>query len=87
MSVMGLYIQTNHELQLLLREKDAQLAECRQVLKEVEWQGDEFGERCASCGGRDLPNDADSQRWAKTLQSRCGHAPECRLAKALKEKP
>ena len=54
------------------------------LLERVEWQGDEFGERCASCGGRDLPNDdADSEKWAKTLKSRCGHAPDCELA-ALK---
>lgn len=67
-------------------EPDPRIAEARALLSEIEWQGDEFGERCSSCGGRDLPNDEDSRTWAKTLQSRCGHAPDCRLAKFLEGK-
>lgn len=79
----GQYEALNRALGDRLGVYMTRLAEAREVLKAVEWQGDEFGERCASCGGRDLPNDEQSRQWAKTLQSRCGHAPDCKLTKCL----
>jgi hypothetical protein len=63
----------------------AKLSTTLTLLKKIEWQGDEFGERCADCGGRDLPNDPDSQKWAKTLGTHCGHAPDCRLATLINQ--
>lgn len=71
---MSLYIQTNHELQLLLREKDAQLTECMAILKELEWSGrnDYLDDRyCPSC------------YWVPVELGGRGHAPDCRLAAQL----
>ncbi len=57
-----------------IAELEAQLAECRAVLREVEWE--EMGDvsLCRICSGLD-PKTIDC--------AGNGHAPDCRLAEAL----
>ncbi len=59
-----------HESYKLNAELLAQLAECRAVLKEVQWNGPGDAAECPECDREPIQ----------------GHAPDCRLAKCLSEK-
>ena len=73
--------QTDRMLRL-----EAQLAEARAVLEDVEWAcvevyGDQHVVYCPSCSG-DKPYEDPDDDWDIAHE---GHKPDCRLAAALRE--
>lgn len=67
----------------LEKEKDKQLAEAAEILKEHEWCALGYTE-CMSCGAKQYPWDDTKSIWDDDSESEV-HEPDCKLNKWLQE--
>jgi hypothetical protein len=75
------------EVAASITELEARLSEAREVLREVEWEGQNMGRAsCPSCGGLQTYKPPFKHEFILKDETP-GHAPACRLARLLAPPP